>query len=254
MVFFYVENRKIIVKITSGGIMKIDLIDKDNRPREKIINKGAFYLTDDELLAIMLGSGTKEESILDLSARLIKEYGLKGMFNMNYNDLIKIPGIKEAKASKLLATFEIARRAMKEKDNNIILDKAIDVYNYIKSEYILLTEEVLTIIYVTTKLKVIGRDKFTTNNSSKVNVPYRDIVINAINKNAYGIFMVHNHPGGNIKPSPADIKVLNELKDILKPLEIHLFDSIIIAGDSYYSIAEATNDTNPLNQLKLNRK
>ena len=84
--------------------MKIDDINKDNRPREKIINKGPFYLSDSELLAIMLSSGTKEESILDFSERLIKEYGLKGMFNMNYNDLIKINGIKDAKASKLLAT------------------------------------------------------------------------------------------------------------------------------------------------------
>ena len=80
--------------------MKMNLINKKDRPREKIIKNGAFNLSDSELLAIMLGCGTKEESILDLSARLIKEYGLKGMFNMSYLDLIKIPGIKEAKATK----------------------------------------------------------------------------------------------------------------------------------------------------------
>ena len=212
--------------------MKMNLIEKDNRPREKIINNGPFNLTDAELLAIMLGSGTKDESILDLSQRLINEYGLKELFNLNYNDLIKISGIKAAKATKLLATFEIARRAMKSIDNKIILKEAKDVFNYIKDEYILLNEEVLTVIYTNSRLNVISKDKFSNNEMAKVNIPYKIIVNNAINKKAFGIFLIHNHPGGNILPSNADIEVLNQLKNILKPLDIHLFDSIIICDNN----------------------
>lgn len=234
--------------------MKMNLIEKDNRPREKIINNGPFNLTDAELLAIMLGSGTKDESILDLSQRLINEYGLKELFNLNYNDLIKISGIKAAKATKLLATFEIARRAMKSIDNKIILKEAKDVFNYIKDEYILLNEEVLTVIYTNSRLNVISKDKFSNNEMAKVNIPYKIIVNNAINKKAFGIFLIHNHPGGNILPSNADIEVLNQLKNILKPLDIHLFDSIIICDNNYYSIAESLNRQNPLNQLKLKIK
>ena len=233
--------------------MKIDDINKDNRPREKIINKGPFYLSDSELLAIMLSSGTKEESILDLSERLIKEYGLKGMFNMNYNDLIKINGIKDAKASKLLATFEIARRAMNENDINKQLETAKDVFLYIKDEYILLNEEVVTILYVNSKLNVIFKDKFTSDETSRVFLPYRDIVKNAINRHAFGIFLIHNHPGGNINPSNADIKVLEELKNILRPLNIHLFDSIIISNNDFYSIGESLISSNPFKQLKINK-
>ncbi len=234
--------------------MKMYLIEKDNRPREKMINFGAFNLSDAELLAIMLGSGTKDESILDLSTRLINEYGLIELFNMNYNDLTKISGIKAAKATKLLATFEIARRAMRNNNKKIILEDAKSVYEYVKNEYILLTEEILTVIYVSSSLKPIAKDKFTSFEASNVYVPYKKIVNNAINKKANGIFLIHNHPNGNILPSIADIDVLNELKSVLKPLGIHLFDSIIISGDRYYSISESINNSNPLKQLKLKLK
>ncbi len=234
--------------------MKMDYIDKNNRPREKLINSGAFYLSDAELLAIMLGYGTKDESIMDLSSRLIKEYGLRGMFNMNYSDLIKISGIKEAKATKLLATFEIARRAMNDKKDDIILAESEDVYNYVKDEYILLNEEILTIIYVTNSLKIIDKEKYTLSDSGMVEVPFKKIVYNAINKNSKGIFMIHNHPGGSLKPSRADIKSTEELRGLLSKLGMHLFDSIIIGKNEYFSIADFIDNTNSLNRLKLNRK
>ena len=234
--------------------MKMNLINKKDRPREKIIKNGAFNLTDSELLAIMLGCGTKEESILDLSARLINEYGLKGMFNMSYLDLIKIPGIKEAKATKLLATFEIARRAMKNNNNNeIILNEAKDVFNYIKEKYILLNYELLTVIYVSNSLKIISKDKYSNIDSGLVEIPFKDIVYNAINHKAKGIFVIHNHPGGSLRPSISDIKGTKDLIASLKPLGIHLFDSIIINNTDYFSISDFINN-NPLNNLKINKK
>ena len=234
--------------------MKMDLIEEENRPREKIIEKGPIYLSDSELLAIMLGYGTKDESIMDLSSRLIKEYSLKGMFNMNYNDLIKISGIKKAKATKLLATFEIARRAMNYQDEDIILNDSKDVFNYIKGEYILLKEEVLTVIYVSNILKVIDKDKYTLYDSGMVDVPIKEIVANAINKKAKGIFIIHNHPGGSLNPSKNDINTTIELRDVLKALGMHLFDSIIISNDDYFSIDDYISRTNVLNNLKMNRK
>ena len=234
--------------------MKMNLINKNDRPREKIIKKGPFYLSDSELLAIMLGCGTKEESIMDLSARLIKEYGLKGMFNMNYNDLIKIPGIKEAKASKLLATFEIARRAMNNKNEDIILNDAKDVYEYVKDEYILLNNEILTVLYVSSSLKVIGKDKYTLNDNSMVEIPTKEIIYNAISKNANGVFIVHNHPAGTLAPSVSDITATKNLLAALKPIRVHLFDSIIINNNDYFSIFDLINNSNPLNSLKINKK
>ncbi len=237
-----------------GDNMKMSLVEKDNRPREKMIKKGAFSLTDSELLAIMLGSGTKDESILDLSTRVLSEYSLKTLFNLNYKDLIKIKGIKEAKATKLLATFEIARRAMEDKTKGVILNSAEDVFNYVKYEYSLLTEEVLTVIYVSSSLQVIGKEKFTSRTVSSVEVPYRDVLNSALNKNATGIFLVHNHPGGDISPSRADLHVVDELSDILKPLNMHLFDSIIISDNKYFSIAESIEPSNPLNELQFHFK
>lgn len=90
--------------------MKIKEMNEEEKPREKLLANGVKALTDSELLAIMLGSGTKEESVLELSSRLINKYGLSKLFNMSFDELSKIKGIKEAKATKLMSAFEIARR------------------------------------------------------------------------------------------------------------------------------------------------
>ena len=116
--------------------VKIDEIDKLDRPREKMVIKGPEALSEVELLAIMLGSGSKNESVLDLSKRLIKDYGIDRLFRMNYDELKRISGIKIAKATKLMATFEITRRILSSKTNDIVLNDAKDVYKYVRGEYI----------------------------------------------------------------------------------------------------------------------
>ena len=238
-------NRKIIMVIE----MKMEYLEKEKRPREKIINEGPFNLSDAELLAIMLASGTKSESIIDLSNRLIKEYGLKNLFDMPYEELIKISGIKMAKATKLLATFEIARRCNEKKNIDIILNDSNDVFNYIKDEYILLKQEVLTVIYVKSNLSVISKEKYSSNEISKTELPIKKIIYNVITKKATGIFLVHNHPGGNIKPSNSDKMAVLDLINALKPLGCHVFDSIIISNDKYYSMEDEISN-NVLNRFK----
>jgi len=229
--------------------MKIEYIEKNKRPREKIINEGSFNLSDAELLAIMLGSGTKNESIIDLSNRLIKEYGLKKLFDMPYYDLIKISGIKDAKATKLLATFEIARRCSENKNKEIILNNSTDVFNYIKDEYKLLKKEILTVIYVKSNLTIISKEKYSSNELSNTELPIKKIVYNIISKEAKGIFLVHNHPGGNIRPSVSDKNAVIELINVLKPLGYHVFDSLIICEDEFYSMEDEISK-NILNRLK----
>ena len=105
-------------------------------PREKLILNGSEALSDDELLAILLGYGSKDEDVFSLSKRLINDYGFTHLFNMSYNDLSKIKGIKEAKATKLLALFEIARRISKKEYLNNPLKEPIDIYNFIMNHII----------------------------------------------------------------------------------------------------------------------
>lgn len=219
--------------------MKIKQIDISSRPREKIIERGAKELSDIELLAIMLSSGTKEESVLDLSARLISEYGFDRLFKMSYSELNKIKGIKKAKATKLMASFEIARRASKIINNNPKLLFSNDVYEYLKNDYLLIDTEVLIVIYVDKNCIPIKKCSYTNDGVADCIVPIRKIVNEAINLNAFGIFLAHNHPSGDITPSPNDIDATRRLMNILKPLSIMFFDHIIIGNNKYFSISDS---------------
>ena len=205
-------------------------------PREKMIIDGPKELKDEELLAIMLSSGTKNENVFDMSKRLIKEYGFSRLFKMNYDELSKIPGIKKAKATKLMANFEITRRIIENKTSDIRLLESIDVFHYIYPDYIDLDYEVLSVIYVDIKMSVIKIDKYTDKLKSKLKIPFRNIINNALNLNVFGFFLVHNHPAGNINPSNEDINETNELLKICNQIGIILFDHIIISKGTYLSI------------------
>ena len=219
--------------------MKIEEINKDDRPREKIINKGPEYLEDYELLAIMLSSGTKDESILDLSKRLVNDYGLERLFRMKYNELKKISGIKIAKASKLMASFEIARRVLSNEVNDIELKTSNDVFNYVKKDYMFLEYERITLILVNSKLRIINKKIYEDKEYDKVEFKIKDIIKYSIDNNAFGIFIIHNHPTGNVKPSISDIEVTNNLINTCKNIGIHFFDHLIVSGNNFYSFSDS---------------
>lgn len=218
--------------------MKIEDINKDDRPREKLINEGPKALSEVELLAIMLSSGTKNESVMDLSKRLIDDYGIERLFRMNYKELERISGIKMAKATKLLATFEIARRILSSNVNDIILSSASDIFRYIRGEYSFIEYELLTVILVNPKLQVIDKKFYTNNRHDIINFNIKEIMKYVIEKNAYGLIIIHNHPGGNVNPSNADINATLEFINASRILGIHFLDHIIISNDKYYSFAE----------------
>jgi len=207
-------------------------------PREKLIKLGAKELTDSELLAIMLGTGNKDEDVFELSKRLINTYGLDRLFKMEYKDLSKIKGIKLSKATKLLSSFEITRRIMEYKTEELKLINSIDVFNYVKSKYLFLDYELLTVLFVDNRLRIIKEYEYSDKISHYTYFPIKDIVMNALNDKAFGIFLIHNHPGGNIKPSISDINATKELLKCIDVLDIKLLDHLIISKNNYYSILD----------------
>ncbi|MBQ9124484.1 MAG: DNA repair protein RadC [Acholeplasmatales bacterium] len=215
--------------------MKIKEINKDSRPRERLISNGANSLSDIELLAIMLGSGNKNESVIELSARLINEYSFERLFKMSFDELKSINGIKEAKATKLMACFEIAKRCMSKNIIGVQMLEAEDVYNYILPDYQLIDYEMVTIIYTDIKCRVIAKTSFSNELVDKIIFPIRKIINECINNKAFGIFIIHNHPSGDIKPSKSDITSTINLYNILKGIEVILFDHLIITKDKYFS-------------------
>lgn len=217
--------------------MKIKEIDLNLRPREKMIQHGAKSLTDVELLAIILASGTKNESVMDLAKRIINEYGFKNLLYLNYDELKKINGIKEAKATKLMAIFEIVRRVSKKLEDKIIIEDSFVLFKYIKNEYILKNVEVLTVIFLDKNRNIINKKTYSDDERSKVLIPKKKIVNDAINYKAMGIYLIHNHPDGNIHPSDDDINITYDLHKILYSLEILLLDHLIISNNNFYSFA-----------------
>ena len=207
-------------------------------PREKIIKDGPSELSDDELLAIMLSSGTKNEDVFSMSKRLIQDYGFASLMRLDYNELSKIPGIKMAKGAKLLAIFEIARRVISEENNKKCLNDAKGLFKYVYPSYYGIKKEVLMIIGVTSRLKVLNLKKYTSDSYNEINIPIKEIIKDILQMDPYGVFIIHNHPGGNINPSTADIKYTIELGKTLDALNILLLDHLIISNDTYYSFNE----------------
>ena len=216
-----------------------DFMNDELLPREKMIKNGIKALEDYELLALLLDTGTKDESVFDLSKRLLKEYGFRKLFNMDYNEIIKIKGIKAAKASKLLSCFEVTRRIISDEVNELKLDDAESLFKYIYPDYYLIDYEILTVIYVDHKLNVLRKDKYSDKSKDMIRMPIKDIIKNSLNIDAYGIFLVHNHPKGSLYPSDNDIKSTIDLLNICNDINVHLFDHLIISRGMYYSFSES---------------
>lgn len=215
--------------------MNVKNINKNDRPREKLIIEGPNKLTDSELLAIMLDTGTKELNVLELADKLIEEIGLERLLNISYNDLSKYKGIKMRKASKILACFEIAKRCIVKNKNTIYLKDSKDCYEYIKNDYLFLGVERIIVIYVDSSLKILKKSIFDSYDVAISSMPTKQIVKEAINFNALGIFLSHNHPSGNPLPSKSDLLTTINLYKTLKNINIILFDHIIVGDDVFFS-------------------
>lgn len=207
-------------------------------PREKLLKYGANKLSDDELLSILLGYGSLNEDVFSLSKRIIKEYGFSHLFYMNYEELSNIKGIKEAKATKLLALFEIAKRIAKVEYLNNPLKNPISFYNYIKTDFLFLNYEKVVVVYTNSKLVPIFKKEYSNNSISKVEFPIQQIIKDSLDYKAYGLFLAHNHPSGDYHPSKSDYDVTSSIKLILESLQIIFLDHIIISKNYIYSMEE----------------
>lgn len=211
------------------------------RPRERLVKYGSTNLSDSELLAILLISGNSKFSAKDL-AQVILKYcdGLKNLSNLNYETLIKIPGIKHSKACIILACIELAKRInQKVSDlNNIKLNNSNLVFEYYKSIFENVKQERFYCIYLDSSKRVI-KDKLLfvgTLNYSLVHP--REIFKEAYLLSASAFICVHNHPSGNINPSNQDIELTNNLVTLGNLHGIKVLDHIIIGKNKYYSFLE----------------
>jgi len=218
--------------------MKLKELISEDKPREKLLKKGAEYLTDSELLAIILRTGNKSESVTELSNRILKRIGgVKNLKNMTINTLTQIEGIKLGKASSILASFELAKRALKN-DEPIKFKNTIDMYNYIKNDFLYELQEKFIILLFDKQFKLIKKCEVFKGTIDAVNVYPREIFKEALKENASFIVLAHNHPGGEVMPSIQDDETTKILVKNGQLIGIKVVDHLIVTQNSYCSYYE----------------
>lgn len=213
---------------------KIKDLPLNERPREKLLLKGAKALADHELLAIILGRGSKKNDVLSLSKKIIKTIDQKGL-DFQTKDIIEIDGIGEAKATAISAAFEFMRRRIKPEGLKIKFP--IDVLPLIQ-HYSDRKQEHFLCISVNGANEVMSVRVITIGLVNQTQVHPREVFADVIAERATAIIVAHNHPSGNLQPSKEDIKITNRIKDASKILGIKLLDHIIFNTKGYYSFVE----------------
>lgn len=221
--------------------VKIKEIPKDERPRERLIKYGVSKLSNEELLAILLKTGTKDKSAKDLANDLLIKIGsVKSLEDMNYYLLSKIKGIGEAKACTILTAIELGKRVNEDVTslNNFQINSAELVYKYFKNLFRNKKQEFFYAVYLDNKKKVIDTKLLFIGTLNYSLVHPREIFKEALICSASTIICIHNHPSGNIEPSKEDVELTDRLSNIGKMIGIPIIDHLIIGNNKYYSFAD----------------
>ncbi|HWM44278.1 MAG TPA: DNA repair protein RadC [Burkholderiales bacterium] len=209
------------------------------RPRERLLAKGAGTLSDAELLAVLLRSGIRGKSAVDLGRDLVKEFkGVSGVLEAGAR-LGAIKGLGPAKVAQFAAAVELARRSLQEKmKENSALTSPGAVRDYLRLALSRREEEVFVCIWLDAQHKVIEVEQPFTGTLTQTSVYPREIVKSALARNAAAVIFAHNHPSGVAQPSQADELLTRNLKEALALVEVKVLDHFIIAGNQAISFAE----------------
>lgn len=214
---------------------------EDDRPREKLITKGRQALSDAELLAILLSSGNKNETAVQLAQRILNsnQNSINQLAKLQLNDLKKYKGVGEAKAVTIAAALEIGRRRTDEtNEEKVKITSSKVAYDILKSKLSDLPHEEFWVLFLNRQNSVIKTECISRGGVSGTVVDVRLILKPAIEHLASGIILSHNHPSGNLKPSNEDIHLTKKVKEAAKLVDITLMDHLIIGEQSYFSFAD----------------
>lgn len=218
-------------------IMNLPLED---RPREKLLLRGAENLTNSELLAIVIGTGTKEVSAIMLAQKILnyEDKGLANIFDANLEFLTSFKGISNAKATKILACSEMSKRI--KTINNVAkrLDTPTKVAEYVMEDMRYLKQEHFRIAKIDSKSKIVGITEISIGSLDATLVHPREVFYDAIKARCSSIILIHNHPSGEVKPSREDINLTTRLQQAGKIIGIKVVDHIIIGDGVYFSFLE----------------
>ena len=213
----------------------------DDRPREKLVQKGSFVLSDAELIAILIGSGSREESAVELSKRILAsvDNNLNELGKLSVSQLMRFKGIGEAKAVSIAAALEVGRRRRLEDTSKIVkIQSSHDVFELLYPLIGELPHEEFWIVYLNNSNKVIHKSQLSKGGITGTLVDVRLVLKQALELGAVGIILAHNHPSGTLRPSAADKQITQKLKTASEALDIQVLDHLILAQNEYLSFAD----------------
>jgi DNA repair protein RadC len=214
---------------------------KDDRPREKLLLKGAETLSDSELLAILIGNGTRQKSALDLAREVLKSArgGLSGLGRLSIRELMKVPGIGPAKAISVAAALELGRRCgagslLDRPQVSSSQDVALQLQALLKDH----RHEVFAVLYLNRANRVNHFEIISEGGITGTVADPRIILRRALEEDAVGLILCHNHPSGNLRPSRADEELTQKIREAASFFDIRLLDHLIVSSEGYFSFAD----------------
>lgn len=245
------QHVTIVRKINSAIIwqarmnyLTIKEMPEDARPRERLERSGPGALSNQELLAITLGTGVTAGgttyTAIDLATQVIKKFdSLKGVAQADFIQLKQVPGIGSAKACQIMAAFELGKRvALFTGDSRPIIRHPADVFDYFRDQMSLLTKEVFRVVVLDTKNRLVKEQIISEGTLNASIVHPRDVFRLAVVHSAASLILLHNHPSGDPTPSQEDIDITRRLCEVGKIMGINILDHIIIGGGTFFSLKD----------------
>lgn len=214
---------------------------EEDRPREKLLLKGKNALSDAELIAILIGSGNKTETAVELSKRILASVNndLNQLAKLNLTDLMQFNGIGEAKAISIAAALELGRRRKEStEEKKIKISSSKNAYEAISDVLSDLPHEEFWVLYLNRKNEVLKRENISKGGVTGTVADGKIIFKNAVNVLASAVVLCHNHPSGNLSPSQADIQLTKKMKEIGVLMDTPVIDHIIVGNNNYFSFAD----------------
>ncbi|NBT48678.1 MAG: JAB domain-containing protein [Actinobacteria bacterium] len=234
------------LKLKSSGINSWPV---EERPRERLLSKGAHSLTDSEIVAILLRVGIRGINAVEMSRRLLKHFGsLRAMVTASVSALLQVKGLKGAKAAQLIAAMEIARRvSVPAQRGQLVMKSTAAAAEYLGERLRLLTEEQFRVLYLNRRNALLEDALIAQGSVDAVRPPLRNIVVRALQVNASALIAAHNHPSGVAEPSESDRMLTQDLITACRPLGLKVLDHVIVGEEASFSFA----DSGLLDELEL---
>ncbi|MBP6781081.1 MAG: DNA repair protein RadC [Ottowia sp.] len=221
--------------------MSLKDLPADARPREKLLARGPGALSDAELLALLLRTGTAGRGVLQMAQEVLQTFGgIAGLLHAGADDLKRVKGLGgSAKRAELMAVLELARRALAEQlKERAAFDSATAVKDYLQLHLAARPHEVFAVLFLDAQHKLIALEELFRGTLTQTSVYPREVALRALHHHAAAVILAHNHPSGGVQPSRADEAITQNLKSALALIDVRVLDHVIVAPGQALSMAE----------------